>query len=209
MKLFDVTRPIRHGMAVYAGDPPVTVRRVSSVAAGAPANVSEVRLGSHTGTHVDPPLHFCDGATGVDELPLGILIGPARVHEINVREHIDVVDLRRADLAACPRILFKTCAAAGRGAHGPLPACAGLTAEAARALVEAGVRLVGLDSASADLPAAIDFPAHRTLLSAGVIILEGLDLSGVPPGAYELLCLPLKILGGDGVPARVVLRSLD
>jgi arylformamidase len=209
MTLFDVTRPIRDGMVVYQGDPPVAIRRVTSIAAGAPANVSDVHLGSHTGTHVDPPLHFCDGTPGVDDLPLGILIGPARVYELNVREHIDVVDLRRVDLAACPRVIFKTCAAGSRDAHGPLPVCAGLTAEAARALVEAGVRLVGLDGASADPPAAVGYPAHRTLLTAGVIILEGLDLSAVPPGAYELLCLPLKILGGDGAPARVVLRSLD
>lgn len=208
MTLFDVTRPIHHGMPVYEGDPPVVVRRVLSVAAGAPANVSEVRFGSHTGTHVDPPLHFRDGMPGVDELPLDILIGPARLFELTLHGPIDVVNLHDLDLAACPRVLFKTRIGSEREGVGCSPVLAGLTGEAAQALLKAGVRLVGLDSPSADAPAAEGFPAHRTLLEAGVIILEGLDLSAVSPGGYELLCLPLKLRGGDGAPARVVLRSL-
>ena len=203
MTLFDVTRPIHHGMPVYEGDPSVVVRRVLSVAAGAPVNVSEIRFGSHSGTHVDPPLHFRDGMPGVDELPLDILVGPARLFELTLRGPIDVINLRDLNLAACPRVLFKTRSASDY--KGPIPA--GLSGEAAQALVEAGVRLVGLDSLSADPPAATGFPAHRTLLEAGIIILEGLDFSAVPPGAYELLCLPLKLRGGDGAPARVVLRS--
>ena len=209
MTLFDVTQPIYAGMDVYEGDPRVVVRRVASVAAGACANVSEICFGSHTGTHVDPPLHFREGAPGVDALPLGVLIGPARVHALALRRHIDAVDLRGVDLAACPRVLFKTGTGGARDAQGAPPAAGGLTGAAARALVEAGVRLVGLDGASVDPPGAVGFPAHRTLLEAGVIVLEGLDLSAVPPGAYELLCLPLKILDGDGAPTRVVLRSPD
>jgi arylformamidase len=209
MKIFDITRPIYDGMVVYEGDPRVVVRRVASVTAGACANVSEVHLGTHTGTHVDPPLHFLVGAPGVDELPLDILIGPARVHELQVREPIDAVGLRGVDLTACPRVIFKTCTADSGDTQRSPAASAGLTADAARALVRAGVRLVGLDAATVDPPGEVGFPAHRTLLDAGVIVLEGLDLSAVPPGDYELLCLPLKLLGGDGAPARVVLRSLD
>ncbi len=208
MKLFDVTRPIYDGMDVYPGDPRVVVRRVASVTAGGCANVSEVCLGSHTGTHVDPPLHCRDGAPGVDALPLDILIGPARVHALEVREPIDAAALRRVDLAACPRVLFKT-GTGGRDAQGSPPASVGFTAAAARTLVGAGVRLVGVDGESVDPPGVAGLPAHRALLEAGVVILEGLDLSEVPSGAYELLCLPLKILGGDGAPARVVLRSMD
>lgn len=209
MKLFDVTRPIHEGMDVYESDPRVVIRRVASVAAGACASVSEIVLGSHTGTHVDPPLHFREGAPGADALPLDLLIGPARVHVLGDREPIDVADLRRVDLGACPRHLFRTSTEGNRQAHCASSASRGMTAEAARALVAAGVRLVGLEGASVDSPEAVGFPAHRTLLDAGVIILEGLDLSAVAPGAYELLCLPLKLLGGDGAPARVVLRSLD
>ena len=209
MRFFNVTRPIHHDMAVYEGDPPVVVRRVLSVSTGAPANVSEIRLGSHTGTHVDPPLHFRDGAAGVDELALDALIGPARLYELTLRGPIDAVNLRHLDLATCPRVLFKTRIAGEHDDGVCSPVAAGLTGDAAQALLKAGVRLVGLDSLSADAPAAGGFPAHRTLLEAGVIILEGLDLSAVSPGAYELLCLPLKLRGGDGAPARVVLRSLD
>jgi arylformamidase len=209
MKLFDVTRPIQGGMVVYEGDPRVVVRRIASVAAGACANVSEVVLGSHTGTHVDPPLHFRDGTPGVDALPLDILIGPARVYALEGRESIDAEALRRVDLTVCRRVLFKRSTGGGLDALGSPPACTGMTAEAARVLVEAGVRLVGLDGPSVDLPRAVGFPVHRTLLDAGVVIVEGLDLSALSPGTYELLCLPLKLLGGDGAPARVVLRSLD
>ena len=154
MKLFDVTRPIFEGMIVYEGDPRVVVRRVASVAAGACANVSEVVLGSHTGTHVDPPLHFREGAPGVDALPLEVLTGPAHVYALEGCEPIDVVDLRRVDLRACPRVLFKAGAGVGPGECGSPPASAGMTVEAARALVEAGVRLVGLDGASVDPPGA-------------------------------------------------------
>jgi arylformamidase len=204
MRYYDVTRPIHPGMSVYPSDPSVAVRRVSSIAAGAPANVSELRLGSHTGTHVDPPLHFRDGTPGVDELPLDLLIGPAYLYDLAVGDRIDVPHLAGLDLALFPRVLFKTCRA-----NDPSSVGAGLTAQAARTLLAAGVRLVGLDSSSADPPSADDFPAHRILLSAGVIILEGLDLSLVPPGTYELLCLPLKIRAGDGAPARVALRASD
>jgi kynurenine formamidase len=130
MKLFDVTRPIHEGMIVYEGDPRVIVRRVASVTAGASANVSEVHLGSHTGTHVDPPLHFRDGAPGVDELSLEILIGPARLYALEARGPIDAVNLRGLDLAVCPRVLFKTRTAGERPEAGGLPAHGGLTAEA-------------------------------------------------------------------------------
>jgi arylformamidase len=209
MKLFDVTRPIHPGMAVYPGDPEVVVRRVSSISTGAPANVSSLSLGSHTGTHVDPPLHFREGAAAVDQLPLDVLIGPARLYEVAIRRQIDAASLAGLDLAACPRVLFKV----RSSSHSPQvrgrPEAAGIAADAVGALTRAGVRLVGLEGPSADPPESADFPVHRALLGAGVIIVEGLDLSAVPPGPYELLCLPLKLRGGDGAPARVILRAGD
>jgi arylformamidase len=200
MKHYDVTRPIRSGMAVYPGDPEVRIERALSIGTGASANVSAVRLGSHTGTHVDAPAHFREGAPGADELSLDILIGPACLYEIEGVGTIDVASLDGLDLGSCPRVLFKIRATGEAG---------GLTAAAASVLVRAGVRLVGFEGESADVASSADFPAHRTLLDAGVVIIEGLDLSAVPPGRYELLCLPLKIEGGDGAPARVVLRTLD
>ncbi len=202
MKIYDVTRPIHSGMAVYEGDPEVEVRRVLSAEAGSTVNVSLLRFGSHTGTHVDAPAHFRDGATGVDQLRLDILIGSANVYELDDTNRIDVASLQRLDLAGCPRVLLKLRPPSSEKGGG-------LTAEAARFLVEAGIRLVGLESSSIDPIASGDFPAHRTLLEAGVVIVEGLDLSVVPAGRYDLMCLPLKIRDGDGAPARVVLLTSD
>jgi len=202
MKIYDVTRPIHTGMAVFEGDPEVEVRRAVSTETGAKANVSLLRFGSHTGTHVDAPAHFRDGAPGVDRLPLEVLIGPACVRELDVPEEIGVAGLSALDLAGCPRVLFKL-------RHPASQKVGWLTGEAARSLVQAGVKLVGLESMSVDPLSSTDFPAHRVLLDAGVVILEGLDLSAVPPGRYDLLCLPLKILNGDGAPARVVLLTRE
>ena len=209
MKLFDVTRPIHPGMAVYPGDPEVVVRPVSSIRTGATANVSMLSLGSHTGTHVDPPLHFREGAPAVDELPLDVLIGPTRLYEVTIRRQIDAASLAGLDLATCPRALFKVRSLRHSPRARLRPGAAGIAPDAVEVLIRAGVRLVGLEDPSADPAGSEDFPAHRALLAAGVIIVEGLDLSAVPPGLYELFCLPLKLRGGDGAPARVVLRSHD
>ncbi|HSB69407.1 MAG TPA: cyclase family protein [Candidatus Methylomirabilis sp.] len=207
MRIYDVTVPIYSGMPVYEGDPEVSIRRWLSLDEGGEANVSHLSLGSHTGTHVDAPLHFRSGAPGVDQLPLDVLIGPARVYDVPGAGDIDLACLRGVDLASQRRILFKTRNSAARVGGRFGTDFAALAPEAARLLVEAGVRLVGLDGPSADPFRSADFPAHHALLDAGVIILEGLDLSAVPPGDYELLCLPLKLLGGDGAPARVLLRG--
>jgi len=207
MRIYDVTRPIYHAMPVYEGDPEVSVEPWLSITRGAPVNVSRLVMGSHTGTHVDAPAHLREGAVGVDQLPLDVLTGPARVFDLATSGPIDATSLRGVDLTSHRRILFKT-RPADRGregaGRGDFP---GLMEDAARLLVDSGVRLVGVDAMSVDPFASSSLPAHHTLLNAGVIILEGLDLSAVPPGDYELLCLPLKIQHGDGAPARVVLRE--
>ncbi len=208
MRIFDVTLLIQHGMPVYEGDPEVSVERWLSISHGAPANVSLLTMGSHTGTHVDAPAHFRDGAIGVDRLALDVLIGPARVYAPRVSHHIDAASLRGMDLTSLPRILFKARSTTHRGEGGFRADFGGLTEDAARLLVDAGVTLVGVDSLSVEPSGSSGFPTHRTLLDAGVIILEGLDLSAVPPGQYELLCMPLKLRDGDGAPARVVLREI-
>jgi arylformamidase len=209
MKLFDVTQPIYHAMPVCEGDPEVSVESWLSVARGAPANVSRLVLGSHAGTHVDAPAHLRAGAFGVDQFPLDVLIGPVRVFSLGSSGHIDATRLRGLDLVSCRRVLFKT-RIEDREPEGPSRgALPGLTEDAARLLVDSGVRLVGVDALSVDAPESSSLPAHGILLAAGVIILEGLNLSAVPPGDYELLCLPLKIRDGDGAPARVVLREMS
>ncbi len=200
----DVSVPIEAGMVVYEGDPPVEVTAALAIARGDPANVSRLVLGSHTGTHVDAPAHFLPGGAGVDELPPEWLVGPARVVECPPGP---VGAETVADARAGERLLLKTRNSArwalGRFARD----YQALTPEAARALVAAGVRLVGIDYLSVEAFGAPGHPVHRCLLAAGVVIVEGLDLSAVRAGAYELCCLPLRLRAGDGAPARVLLRG--
>jgi arylformamidase len=204
---YDVTRPIYAGMPVYDGDPEVVITPRFRIAAGDPVNVALLSFGSHTGTHVDAPRHFRDGAAGLDALALDALVGPARVCEPEPTPQIDAAHLRAQDLSGVHRVLLKTPNSVRWRAEGFFPDYTSLTPAAARLLVEAGIRLVGVDGPSVDPFGAADAPAHHILLDAGVVILEGLDLSAVPPGAYRLLCLPLKIREGDGAPARVLLTS--
>jgi len=202
LRWYDITRLIRAGMPVYPGDPEVVVRPWLSRARGDAVNVSLLGLGSHSGTHVDAPRHLDERGPGVDRLALDALLGPALVVEVGLRPCIEPTDLHQLnllDLGSQLRLLFKARAAAAAPALSP---------EAAALLVDAGVRLVGVEAASVDPASATELPAHRLLLSAGVVILENLDLSAVPPGRYELLCLPLNLEAADGAPVRALLREL-
>ncbi len=209
MRIYDITRPISSGMPVYPGDPEVAVRVWLATARGDPVNVAVLTLGSHTGTHVDAPRHLRDDGLGLDRLPLDLLIGPAIVADVGAARRIDAAILRQTpalDLGAPPRLLLR----AGRAASGPGgPEHPSLTEDAARLLLETDIRLLGVEAVSVDPPSALDLPVHRLLLGAGVILVENLDLSAVPAGEYELLCLPLAIRDGDGAPARAVLRGRD
>ncbi len=196
MQIFDVTRAIENGMPVFPGDPEVSIVPWLSTP-GSPVNVSRLTFGSHTGTHVDAPSHLDAAASGVDQLPLEVLVGPTCVYALSASP-IDVAALQGVNLTA-PRALFK---------RRPGEEIFSITEGAARLLVTSGIQLVGVEAMSVDAPESETLPAHRLLLQAGVIILEGLDLSAVPPGQYELLCLPLRLRRGDGAPARVLLRTL-
>ncbi|MFB3817563.1 MAG: cyclase family protein [Candidatus Methylomirabilales bacterium] len=209
MRIFDISRPLRAGMPVYPGDPEYAVQPWLSVSRGDPVNVSVLTLGSHTGTHLDAPRHLRDAGAGVDALPLEALLGPALVVDLGRVPCIDAPLLRRTallDLGGHARLLLRTRALAGGSAGLEHP---GLTPDAAALLVEAEVRLLGIEGLSVDPPGASDLAAHRLLLGAGVIIAEGLDLSAVPAGEYELACLPLRLCDGDGAPARAVLVAPD
>ncbi|HEV8623915.1 MAG TPA: cyclase family protein [Acidimicrobiia bacterium] len=191
--IIDISLPIGPDTPVWPGDPPVLVEAVARVADGDPADVSRLVLGTHTGTHVDPPAHFLPGTATVDALPLDVLVGPAVVAELPAGP-IDGAALESLALAeGSTRVLLKT----GRDAGA-------LTPDGAAWLVERGVRLVGGDTLSIE-PETSDYPVHRILLGAGVVIVEGLDLTAVTPGSYQLVCLPLRIVDGDGAPARAVL----
>jgi arylformamidase len=196
VEVIDITVPIRSGMVTYPGDPLVTVERVMSLAAGDEANVSRVEMGLHTGTHVDAPVHFIDGAGGVDGLALHALVGPCRVVALPDLDPARV----EAELPDAERVLFRTPNSELWERDSFAEDALSFDADGARVLVQAGVRLVGVDYLSVG-----DAEAHRVLLGAGIVVVEGLDLRGVEAGEYELVCLPLRVVGADGAPARAVL----
>jgi arylformamidase len=219
-RIRDISLTVGPDMLVWPGDPGVAVRPTARLAEGDPANVSELRLGTHTGTHVDPPFHFLAGGATVEELPLDALVGEAVVVDLTDEPGpIGPAALDALDLSpGTARLLLKTANSTLWSAGGPggcPPPTAGrpafpdryvaLSPAGARWVVERGIRLVGTDFLSIEERDAPGHPTHVTLLSAGVVILEGLDLSAVEPGGYTLACLPLRVAGGDGAPARAVL----
>lgn len=215
MPIFDISVPIsRSQTPTYPGDPGIEIEAFLSLSKGDPANVTMLHLGAHTGTHIDAPAHFIEGAGGVATLPLEVLVGEARVVEMSpnvvaiTQEHLPLNELDGAE-----RVLFKT----RNSAFWENPRArfredfTYLSEDAARALAERGVKLVGIDYLSIEKFNSEDFATHLALLSRGVVILEGLDLRAVSAGTYELICLPLNIAegSGDGAPARAILRTYD
>jgi len=210
MKIYDVTLPISPGMPVWPGDPAVVLEKVSSMDAGAHDNVSRLACGVHTGTHVDAPHHFLNDHRTVESLALDILVGPAQVVQLP-----DEVKLVNADVlekvaltAGTERLLLKTSNSHlwERGENTFFKDFVGISEDGADWLVRYGIKLVGIDYLSV-APYHQSIPTHRALLTAGIIIVEGMDLSAIPPGSYTLYCLPLKLVGSDGAPARVILTK--
>jgi arylformamidase len=206
MKIFDVSVPISSRLPTWPGDPKVSLERVSSIARGDAANVSRLDAGVHTGTHVDAPVHFVDGATGIDSIPLETLVGPCLVVEADP----PWLELRPEDLPATAhtRILFKTRNSARWAARKVdfETEFVAVGLELARRLVAEDKILVGVDYLSVEsYHAPFEHPVHHTLLEARIVVIEGLDLSAVEPGEYDLYCLPLKLVGSDGAPARTML----
>ena len=206
MAFYDVSVPLRAGMPTYAGEPGPELHYLKQIARGDSANVSALSLGSHTGTHVDAPHHFLDGRSTVEEMPLEALIGPAQVIELTEQRHITADDLDAAVLPqGARRLLLKTPNSAFWDHDDFHTDFVGLTGDAALWLVARGFLLVGIDYLSIERFHSPGHEVHTTLLEAGVIIVEGLDLRHVPPGAYTVVCAPLKVVGADGAPARVYL----
>jgi arylformamidase len=211
MKTYDITVAIHPGLAVWEGDPPVRFEKAASIQRGDIANVTELALSAHTGTHVDAPLHFIEGRQGVDRINLDVLIGPALVVEFQVEKEITAADLESAALpAGSTRLLCKSrCSSYWGERSGEFVSdFVGISADGAAWLVEHGIRLVGVDYLGIERMESLDngAPVHRILLEAGVVVVEGLDLSEVQPGPYHLICLPMKIQEGDGAPCRAVLQ---
>ena len=205
-RIYDISVPIRSGGLVYPGNPEVEIALQQAVAKGAGANVSSIRFGSHTGTHADAARHFFDDGQSVDRIPLERLMGPALLLGFpDDLRAISAADLRNHDLKGRTRILLRTRNSALLSQNEFVPDYTYLAPDGAQYLVDSGVQLVGVDYLSIEQFHSGHHMTHRILLERSVVILEGLDLSVPAPGEYELICLPLRIEGGDGAPARAVL----
>ncbi|MGH7389366.1 MAG: cyclase family protein [Candidatus Rokuibacteriota bacterium] len=187
--------------------PPLEVHERRRMSRGDDANASALTMSVHAGTHVDAPFHFLPDGAGIDALPLERFIGPALVHAVEADRYITEAHVRAIPLAGATRVLFKTRNSELLKKPDYDPDFVAFSLEAARALVARGVELVGLDYLSV-AHADEQVPVHRAFLDHGVIVLEGIDLSAIVPGRYELMCFPLRLRGLDGAPCRAVLREL-
>jgi arylformamidase len=205
----DVTVPLRDGLVHWPGDPRFAIERVAEIERGDPATVSKLTMGVHTGTHMDAPAHYLRGGTTIDALPLDATVGPARVIAISDPESIKPAELRSLGVRRGERLLFRTRNSGRRWTQEAfIEDFVYLAADAARLLADRGVRCVGVDYLSVGGFHRDGRETHEALLAVGVWIIEGLDLSAVEPGRYELICLPLRIVGAEGAPARALLRPL-
>jgi arylformamidase len=208
--IYDISIPLRDGGLVYPGNPAISITPQQAISAGAGANVSRLDFGSHTGTHVDAPKHFFDDGAGVDTLPLDLLMGPARLLAFGEAvTSIGIAELEPHELDGVERLLIRTRNSSwlADGTSEFHPDYTYLAPDGAEYLVALGVKLVGVDYLSVEQFHSGHHKTHRTLLERGVVIVEGLMLGEVPAGEYEFRCLPLRITGLDGAPARAALVS--
>ena len=213
MKIYDITFPISIRTPVYEGDPSIKIETSNAIARGDAANVTGICMGVHSATHVDAPNHFIEGTRKVHELDLEKFIGAARVVEIDESAmSISAETIREANLRGVERVLFKTRNSRfwNEPEKGFRRDFTYIEPEAARALCDLGIKLVGIDYLSVEKFGSADFATHIALLEREVAVVEGLDLREVSAGDYDLICLPLKIISetGDGAPARAILREI-
>jgi arylformamidase len=203
----DISVPIYTGMVHWPDNPPVRIERMQDLSRGDSANVSKIELGAHTGTHMDAPRHFLADGAGLDEMPFDATIGLVRVIPITHPRAILPTELEVHNLQAGERVMFRTqnserCWKDDRFVEDFVY----ISAAAAQFLVERQVRTVGIDYLSVGGYVHDGIETHQILLGAGIWLIEGLNLSEVKPGTYELVCLPLRVVGADGAPARAILR---
>lgn len=205
----DLSVPLRTGMVHWPDNPPVQIERMLNIERGDPCNVSRLSLGAHTGTHMDAPIHFLNTGAGIDTMPFTATIGPARVIEINNPQAITPEELQLHELRRNERVLFKTQNSARCWQSDAfVEDFVYIAQDAARYLVAQQVQTVGVDYLSVGGFRQDGVETHQALLEAGIWIIEGLNLASIEPGMYDLICLPLRIEGGDGAPARAILRKL-
>jgi arylformamidase len=208
MRTYDITLTISPDLIVWPDDPPVELSRISSIADGDEANVTRIQMAVHTGTHIDAPCHFIEGAETVEDISIDMLTG--RAYVLHIEDDVDLITRDLIEKSSIPprtkRVLFRT----RNSHHWNSPHTkfdenyVSLDPEAAALLIQRGVKLVGVDYLSV-APYHDAVPTHQTLLESGIVIVEGLNLSEVSQGRYTLYCLPLKIEGADGAPARAIL----
>lgn len=209
MKLFDISLPITNNLPVWPGDPSVSLTMTSSILKGDQCNITRIEMGTHTGTHIDAPYHFFkDGAT-IDTVPIETFIGPCFVVELDAKILIEKKDLQKYNLNGHSRILMKTRNSElwAKNICSFTKNYVALGNSAAQYLVELNTVLVGIDYLSIESFQSNGCQVHKLLLKNNITVLEGLNLSEVKAGIYELICLPLKLNGCEGAPARVLLRD--
>jgi len=206
----DVSVPLHSGMVNWPSDPPVIIKKTKDLYRGDNNTVSFLQMGSHTGTHMDAPLHFIKNTKSIDEMPLEATVGRASVLPIRDAESIKPNELKKFNIRPGDRVLFKTRNSARCWKKGKfVKDYVYLTLDAARHLARKGIRALGVDYLSIGGYKKDGMEVHRTILGAGIWVIEGLDLSKAKPGLYDLVCLPLKLLHGDGAPARAILRYVQ
>lgn len=204
-EVWDVSVADRPDMHFYPGDPTLEQRQVRAIKRGDAANLTHLSLGAHTGTHVDAPAHFIDGAPTLDQVPLDRMVGPARVLDLRGRAAIDADALRAHAIRSGDIVLCRTDNSERWAQPGFQKDFTYVTLDAAEYLVARGVKTLGMDYLSIEQFGSKDFAVHKLLLGKGIFIIEGLDFRAIVPGPYWLSCLPLKLEGVDGAPARAVL----
>jgi arylformamidase len=208
MRIRDISVPISPEVPVWPGDSNVVLEQIRAISKGDSSTDSRLACSVHTATHVDAPAHFIDNGATVEQLPLEVLIGKAVVIDIPDDDIITPEIIEAQNLPAeTERLLFKTRNSAlwADPAHPFNTDFVALSAESARWIVHRGIKLVGIDYLSIQMFKDSEPLTHRILLEAGMIILEGLNLEGINPGTYKLICLPLKLVGSEGALARVIL----
>jgi arylformamidase len=206
MKIYDITHPLGNTTAAWPGDQQYTLQPTWQISDGKSVNISRITLSPHNGTHADAPYHYEAAGLRMDEVPPERYIGPARLVALEGRQMITVADVEAIPLEGVERLLVRT---------GSCPdytrfhdAFTAFEPDAVAYLAGKGVRLIGTDAHSMDPKESTELPSHHACAAAGILILENLNLAAVPPGDYELIALPLKLVGADGSPVRAVLRAV-
>ena|SRR5579864_4380368 len=207
-EFIDISIPLRNGMVNWPGDAPFSRIETLEIANGDVCNLSQFASSVHIGTHMDAPRHFLADGHGIETMPIAATVGPARVIAIHDPELIRVAELEQHRLSRSERVLFKTRNSEHHWkTHTFQEKFVHIPQDTARYLAQCGVQTVGVDYLSVGGYETDSAETHQALLEAGIWIIEGLNLEHVEPGNYELICLPLKLSGSDGAPARAVLRA--